>query len=173
MYRLQASVFQITFARAHWRGRESSFQCRPIHASKHCLVELHDQQPSSDKNLEIRPNLGSYSEPHVDPQALLFATRRAWPIRQVYLQAAALELWRSSGDHSGVDSIAGIWISSDDSSVLEEVQGVAASYFPNVDVEKIISISFRIPTPGKHNGGDELPTTSTQMVSPKFGAQMP
>lgn len=82
---------------------------------------------------------------------------------QNYLQAAALHLWESSGDHSGVDSISGIWVSSDDSGVIPEVQQLASSYFPNVATENIFGISFRTPSIAPNLGGDELPTTSNRM----------
>lgn len=83
---------------------------------------------------------------------------------QAYLQAAALHLWQSSGDPTGVSSISGIWVSSDDSSVLAEVQALAPRYFPNVTSASVTTISFRIRSPGKYNGQDELPTTSRFMV---------
>lgn len=85
---------------------------------------------------------------------------------QVYLQAAALYLWESSGDRSGVESISGVWLSSDDSSCLPEVQELAGRYFPNVQIDKIVTISFRDNGPAHPNytGRDELPTTSKEMV---------
>ncbi|CAN0182913.1 unnamed protein product [Scytosiphon promiscuus] len=87
----------------------------------------------------------------------------------VYLQAAALHLWESSGDRSGVESISGIWVSSDDSTVLREVQMVASRYFPNVQADKIITISFRDDGPDHPTERrDELSTKSYEMTYELF-----
>ncbi|CAM9358386.1 unnamed protein product [Scytosiphon promiscuus] len=83
----------------------------------------------------------------------------------VYLQAAALHLWESSGDRSGVASISGIWVSSDDSTVFPEVQALASRYFPNVQADKIITISFRDDGPDHPTERrDELSTKSYEMT---------
>lgn len=88
------------------------------------------------------------------------------PRPQFYLAAAALHVWRSTLDRSGIESIVGIWVSSDDSSVLPEVKALAQKFFPNIQEDKIISISFRDNGP-EHpkNLKDELSTTSVGMVS--------
>ncbi|CAM9261508.1 unnamed protein product, partial [Hapterophycus canaliculatus] len=83
----------------------------------------------------------------------------------VYLEAAALHIWQTSGDRSGVNSVSGVWVSSDDSSVLADVQELAPSYFPNVQKDKIITISFRDNGPGHPNETpDELSTKAHEMT---------
>lgn len=79
---------------------------------------------------------------------------------QVYLQAAASYIEQSGADGLGVDTIAGIWVSSDDAGVVAEVRQLASAYFPNVATENIVTITFDTPVPG----GGELPTHSKQMV---------
>lgn len=56
-----------------------------------------------------------------------------------YLQEATEE------DSPTVEDIAGIWLSSDDDDALQEVKKLAQHYFPNVDPDKIIWISGRLP----------------------------
>lgn len=90
----------------------------------------------------------------------------ACPRRQAYLEAAALHLWRSTSNPSGVESITGVWVSSDDSSVLPEAQELAPVYFPNVQKDKVITISFRDTGPEHPNTTpDELSTKAHEMVS--------
>ncbi|CAM9358311.1 unnamed protein product [Scytosiphon promiscuus] len=84
---------------------------------------------------------------------------------EVYLQAAARYLYESSADRYGAESISGVWVSSDDSIVLPEVKELASSYFPNVQTEKIITISFRDNGPDHpHETADELSTRSNEMT---------
>ncbi|CAN0124631.1 unnamed protein product [Scytosiphon promiscuus] len=82
-----------------------------------------------------------------------------------YLRAAALFLWESTGDRSGIESIFGVWLSSDDSTSLPEVQELASKYFPNVRNDKIVTISFRDDGPEHPNfPRDEIPTLSQEMT---------
>lgn len=83
---------------------------------------------------------------------------------QAYLREAAFYLGQSRDDNAGVDSISGIWVSSDDSSVLAEVQQHAPNYFPNVPAANITTISFQNVSPGEQFRGGELPTHSNSMV---------
>ncbi|CAM9265482.1 unnamed protein product [Ectocarpus sp. 13 AM-2016] len=83
---------------------------------------------------------------------------------EVYLQAAASILRNSTEGVDGPNSIVGLWVASDDSSVLPEVKGLVSSYFPNVQDERVVSISFRTSAPSPHGHADELPTTSHLMT---------
>lgn len=96
---------------------------------------------------------------HIPHHALEHCTR------QTYLEAAVRRLGESDIPSSGVDSITGIWVSSDDSNVLPEVQELAPRYFPAVREDRIVSVSFRTDAPGQRMAGVELPTTTHQMVS--------
>lgn len=84
--------------------------------------------------------------------------------RQVYLQAAASFVGSASERSAGVNSILGIWVSSDDSSVVEEVQALASIYFPNVEQERVVSMPFGTDFCSVRWNGDELPTTTQTMV---------
>lgn len=57
-------------------------------------------------------------------------------LRQVYLSAAAQYLEDSPENHPGVNSIAGIWVSSDDLTVLPEIRRLATTFFPNVQMRQ-------------------------------------
>ncbi|CAM9337185.1 unnamed protein product [Ectocarpus sp. 13 AM-2016] len=83
---------------------------------------------------------------------------------EVYLQAAASILRNSTEGVDGPNSIVGLWVSSDDSSVVPEVKTMASRYFPNVRDECVVSISFRTKEPAEHGNNDELPTTSHLMT---------
>lgn len=60
--------------------------------------------------------------------------------RQDYLAAAA-EYLRNTEGATPVEEIKGIWVASDDSSVLGEVQEHWSKYFPNVERDMIVWIS--------------------------------
>ncbi|CAM9288060.1 unnamed protein product [Ectocarpus sp. 13 AM-2016] len=83
---------------------------------------------------------------------------------QVYLEAAASTLRNSTEGVDGPNSIVGLWVSSDDSNVVPEVKELASRYFPNVQDERVVSISFRTKAPAQHGNNDELPTTSHLMT---------
>ncbi|CAM9858440.1 unnamed protein product, partial [Ectocarpus sp. 12 AP-2014] len=82
----------------------------------------------------------------------------------VYLQAAASFLGNSTEGAGGSNSIIGLWVASDDSGVLPEVKALASSFFPNVQDERVVSISFSTKGPAQHGKNDKLPTTSHLMT---------
>ncbi|CAN0062939.1 unnamed protein product [Ectocarpus sp. 12 AP-2014] len=82
----------------------------------------------------------------------------------VYLQAAESFLRSSTEGGGGPHSITGLWVASDDSSVLPEVKALASNYFPNVQQERIVSVSFRTDAPAQLGDQVELPSTSHLMT---------
>ncbi|CAM9717302.1 unnamed protein product [Ectocarpus sp. 12 AP-2014] len=82
----------------------------------------------------------------------------------VYLQAAESFLGNSTEGEVGPSSITGLWVASDDSSVLQEVKALASNYFPKVQPERVVSISFRTEAPALHSDGVKLPSTSRSMT---------
>lgn len=84
--------------------------------------------------------------------------------RQVYLQAAASFVGSASERSVGVNSILGILVASDDSSVFQEVQLLASLYFPNVQHERVVSMSFGTDVGSVYWSGDELATTTKTKV---------
>ncbi|CAM9336655.1 unnamed protein product, partial [Ectocarpus sp. 8 AP-2014] len=83
---------------------------------------------------------------------------------EVYLQAAASILRNSTGSVDGPNSIGGVWVSSDDPSVLPEVKALASTHFPNVQDERVVSISFGAEGLAQYGNKDQLPTTSHLMT---------
>lgn len=82
----------------------------------------------------------------------------------MYLQAAESFLRSSTEGVGDPNSITGLWVASDDSSVLPEVKALASNYFPNVQHERVVSISFRTEAPAQLGDQVELPSTSRLMV---------
>ncbi|CAM9723102.1 unnamed protein product, partial [Hapterophycus canaliculatus] len=79
---------------------------------------------------------------------------------QEYFQAAASALSQAAAGQLGIESITGVWVSSDDATVLEEARELAAGFFPNVRREHVISISFRTVA----DETKTIPTTTNKMT---------
>lgn len=77
-------------------------------------------------------------------------------------------LAKSEGGISpSVADISGIWLSSDDSTVLPELERRVHKYFPNVTADSVVSVSDRgaYTDPASHKY--DLPSTQHYMVGTK------
>ncbi|CAN0020748.1 unnamed protein product, partial [Scytosiphon promiscuus] len=81
-----------------------------------------------------------------------------------YVKAAASAIGRATASHSGIESITGLWVSSDDATVLPEVRELTAGFFPHVRRENVVSISFR----SVDNNTEIIPTTTTKMTYDRY-----
>lgn len=79
--------------------------------------------------------------------------------------SAAVEFVQNDTNILSVDSIKGIWVASNDPSALEEVRGMAGTYFPNVQNDTITMVSGGVPGgPGIH----AVPTHTNKQVWQKY-----
>lgn len=79
---------------------------------------------------------------------------------QEYFKAAASAIGQATNNQSGIESITGIWVSSDDATVLPEARKKATNFFPNVRPDNVVSISFRTV----ESKAEKIPTRTRGMV---------
>ncbi|CAN0252203.1 unnamed protein product, partial [Scytosiphon promiscuus] len=81
-----------------------------------------------------------------------------------YLKAAASAIGGATQSQSDIESITGLWVSSDGATVLHEVRELVASFFPNVRRGRVVSISFR----SVEDRTETVPTTTTHMTYDRY-----
>ncbi|CAM9580923.1 unnamed protein product [Hapterophycus canaliculatus] len=83
---------------------------------------------------------------------------------QEYFKAAVSAIGQATDSRSGIESITGVWVSSDDATVLMEARDLVAGFFPNVRPDRVVSISFRSVADEKAR----IPTTTNRMTYDRY-----